>query len=245
MLENLKIVMLESPYTTLIDNPLAKDLFAQMAELKIKGYKEMYQHGVLPLDATDFVGTHLLVCQEGKEGLRVVMGYKSTNLSVCDQFSLPFSIYEIVKNHGSIPCREEFEYFLSRCRQNKQEVSYDTSWTIDPKVRGDKELQGVLKDLTCALLVHHHLDYGIKYWLTFGICKYKTDLYFEKIGAKDVSKHSRLKQPVLFQTEARTMLCDVDDYTTFALETAQKYLGMWQARLTIKATNEEERLVAA
>jgi hypothetical protein len=89
MIPNLQIVVLESPYDNMND-PLVRDLFSKIVQLKIEGYRLVYPYGVLPVDSYDFIATHHLVCREINGSYQVLMGVKYITLKKCLTHNLPF-----------------------------------------------------------------------------------------------------------------------------------------------------------
>ncbi|MBT3980222.1 MAG: hypothetical protein HOE90_02650 [Bacteriovoracaceae bacterium] len=134
MANQLTLVILENFYQC-CEDPLAKDLFGQMAALKCLGYSNIYGDGVLAFDKDDLFGTHLLVCDKHQGNLRVLSGYKSVNYSSCKKFGFNFAIKNMIAANGSSQCLEELESVITKCEKEGHEISYDTTWTILPHVR--------------------------------------------------------------------------------------------------------------
>ena len=51
---NIRLVVIDCPYESW-HAPFPRELFAKMVDLKLRGFKSHYSHGVLPLDTTDFL----------------------------------------------------------------------------------------------------------------------------------------------------------------------------------------------
>lgn len=212
--------------------PEVQKLLGRMINMKVEGYTSQHGEGVLSIDTTDFIGSHLLLCQvEASGDLTPIMGYKSTKRSDCNRFGVDFPIERIVREHGTQKCFSELSALFSRCEKSNAEITYDTSWTISPTVRVQESLKKEIKDITTAIAVHHHRDFNIPHWLTFGICKFKTDMFFSKWGLKPVSSQALLKHPFLKGSDAITMHCDVSEHSQYAYEMADKYSALWSDRI--------------
>ncbi|MBT3980223.1 MAG: hypothetical protein HOE90_02655 [Bacteriovoracaceae bacterium] len=75
----------------------------------------------------------------------------------------------------------------------------------------------------------------------------KTDQYFQKIGATDISSSPWLIHPTIkyledyapvSDVEARSMICDIDNYTDYAYGIADKYASMWEERIVIAPVDQ-------
>ncbi|MGZ5279528.1 MAG: hypothetical protein ACXWC9_06280, partial [Pseudobdellovibrionaceae bacterium] len=97
--QNLRFVVLKSPFQiwTQLENDTFKDLFHDMVRLKLQGYGLEYPRGVLPVDTSDFIATHLLVCKEEGSRLRPIMGFKTTSFADCEHHQIAFPALGLVQ----------------------------------------------------------------------------------------------------------------------------------------------------
>lgn len=244
MLSDLCVVILECPYITLSQQN-GREIFSNMMNVKIKGYASVHDDKVMPVDTTDFIATHMIVADKRAPFEKIYMSYKSTSYKMCDRYSLPFPFMTMLKNHAPTECFSKMEEIMKSCREKNEDLSYDTGWTINPEIRGDKEFQSILKDLITLFVVNHHNDYRIPHWVTLGICKVKTDQYFLKMGLEEISTNSILLHPFLHNTDARAVISMNGKYTDFVFETAKKYQFLWDNRIVISSKDLIEAEKAA
>jgi hypothetical protein len=231
-LRDLCIVVLECPYQNLSLEE-AKITFSNMINTKIEGYKAVHNDGVMPVDTTDFIATHLIVANKNDPFNDIYMSYKSISYKTCEKYNIPFPFMTLLKNHAHPDCLLKMEEILEECKKLNQDLSYDTGWTINPKVRGNTDLQADLKEIITMFVLNHHRDYQIPHWVTLGICKVKTDQYFLKMGLQEISNNALLAHPYLHLTEARAVISMNEEYTPYVFETAKKFQHLWDNRITI------------
>jgi hypothetical protein len=178
----LKLVVLEN-FSGIPDDPQARDIFMQMAALKIKGYGNMRGTGIIALDSTDFFGTHLLM-GEAREGggIRILGGYRSVRLSECQHFGMRFPTLAILESSGLREKVPEVQRILDSAVSRKIEISYDSSFTILPEARAVPGLSRELRDLMTVLCIHYHADHGVPEWLTQGMVDFKVNEYLMWMG---------------------------------------------------------------
>lgn len=242
--DDLQVVILEAPNETLLV-PDGKELFANIMELRIRGYTNIHSNAILPMDTTDFLATHLLVCTKENPLENVLMSYKSTSYKLCQKFNLAFPFTTILEKSAHPDCVSEMKKILDDCEKTGKDLSYDAGWTVNPKIRENKELQMALKEIVVSFLVHHHRDYAIPHWVTFGICKVKTDQLFLKMGASEISNHPMISHPYLLQADARALISKDHVYTEYAMDISRKYQDMWESKLTISIDQQKNQKKAA
>lgn len=233
----LHVVVLDDP-SQIWEAPQVPDLFARAIGLKLAGYRDKYPSGVLPVDATDFVGTHVLVCREQGGQLDPVMGFRSLTYSRCRFHYLTFPLLSIARNSNAPKHARCVEEEIRRCEAQGIELHYNGGWTIHPKVREDATLRPLFKDLMVALDYFHH-DGGRKPYelLGAGVIRLKTDAFFESYGYESlgfegvplapVQSHYLAGEPVRF--------IQVKKYTQRAYDCAERFKGLWDQRLVYSA----------
>lgn len=231
-LADLQIVVLESPNETML-YPEAKKLFSNIVELRIKGYTDVHSNAILPLDTTDFIATHLLVCTKDNPFDNVLMSYKSTSFLICKKFNIAFPFMAILEKNAHPNCSNEMKRVLEECEKKHEDLSYEAGWTMDPIIRENKELNKILKEMVTTFVINHHRDYAIPHWATLGICKVKTDQLFLKMGLKEISDKPMLSHPYLLQTDARAVIVMNNGYSDYTFQTCKIYQDLWDDRITI------------
>src|SRR4051794_13077167 len=98
--EYLKLAVINCPYDNW-DNSSVRDLFCRIIGLKLAGYRGKHPYGALPLDTTDFVATHVAIgIDEGLQGFRPIMAYKTVTQERCKIHNLPFPALTLARASG-------------------------------------------------------------------------------------------------------------------------------------------------
>lgn len=239
---SLQVIVLDSPYDQLTD-PDAQKLFASLMALKVTGYGQVHGTNPLPFATCDFIGTHLIVSDKSDPFGKIYMAYKSVSLAQCQRFNLDFPFLSILQKAQNPTCWLEMKNVIADCQAKGQDISYDTGWTIHPGVREIPELQNLLKEIVPTFVTNHHRDYNIPNWVTFGICKVKTDQFFLKMGLAEISQEPLISHPYLGNVPARAVIAR-GQYSAYFHETAEKYQWLWDKRLTLSAKTKETKKAA-
>jgi hypothetical protein len=162
---SLKVVALECPYDNW-SSDATQEAFGRMVGLKLQGYREEYPYGILPVDATDFVATHHMVCEEytvdGPHGttreMRPIMAYKSVRWARCRVHRLPFPLVAVAKACGQSELERTVRSILERCEATGKDVFYDSAWTMRPDVRKDPARKKLLHRIMRGIYVLAHRE---------------------------------------------------------------------------------------
>ena len=234
--DKLCIIVLESPYQNLSLQE-ARVVFSNIIDVKIQGYTHIHEDGVLPVDTTDFLGTHLIVANRENPFEDIYMSYKSISYKTCEKYNVPFPFLTLLQNHAHKECAMEMERILKECKSKGEDLAYNTGLTMNPKIRNDENLRKILKEMITTFVVNYHNIYEIPHWATLGICKVKTDQYFIKMGLKEISNNPLMSHPYLKQAESRAVISMNQEYSDYVFHTAEKYQGLWDNRITINLNN--------
>lgn len=240
---NLQVIVLESPYDCL-DSADSQKLFASLMALKVKGYGKVHGENPLPFATCDFIGTHLIVADKRDPFGTLYMTYKSVSLEQCQRFNLEFPFLSILQKAKNDVCYQAMKQIVDESIEQQKAISYDTGWTIDPAVREDADLQAALKDILTTFVVNHHRDYEIPHWVTFGICKVKTDQFFLKMGLSEISSEPIISHPYLGHQPARAVIAKDHVYTEFTHQTASRYQTLWDTKMTIGPAQRKTKVAA-
>lgn len=234
-MSNLQIIVIKEPILTLTNfqDSFQNSLFSKMLSLKYHGYSNRHNKNTLPIDTTDFIGTHLIVCENEGDELIPLMAYKSTTVETCEKYNLKFPFLGLLENSGNKVCLNETHDLINKLKKNNSSLSYDTSWTMSQKLEGLREKRDYLKEILQMLLVKHHTDYNIPNWVTFGICKMKTDLLFKSMGGIEISQEPLIKHPGLNGQDAVAILLPSNNYQFEALRMSKKHELLWKNKIEI------------
>lgn len=242
-LSDLQIIIFNSPYDSL-EMKDTQYLFSKLMALKVRGYSKVHDQNPLPFATCDFIGTHLLVCGKENPMDNIYMSYKSVSLNQCLRFNLDFPFLSILQKSKNEICYEAMKSIVDECINNKENISYDTGWTIDPGVRENPELQIALKEIVTTFVINHHKQYGIDHWVTFGICKVKTDLFFLEMGLEEISASPFISHPYLGNVQARAVICKDHNYSLYTHRTAKKYQFLWDQKLEVGIIPDKKKVAA-
>ena len=227
---DLQIVVLDNPYNA-IEYPLIQKFFAKTCALKVNGYRARFDYGVLPWGTTDLFGTNILICEKVDGNLEPICGYKSVALSKCREFNLPFCPLLAAKDNPSI-CNA-VEEIIKSCDKRSIDISFDSSWTVSPDLRGRKEFKKHLRAMIISLTMGHHDEYNIAEWITSGTIRMGTHDYFKSMGLKEVGEDPVYQHPLLFNSDC--MMFYLQEYSKLAFKMHERYRFLWDNRIELNA----------
>jgi hypothetical protein len=234
-----KLLILESPFENW-GNPLVESIFSKMVTLKKKGYGGCYANGVLPIDTTDFLSTHVLLCEIERDGnFTPVMGYKTITLQKCRQYNLNFPGLSLVQNAKMPVHSEVVQSIIERCEKEQRSLAYLGSWTMNPAYRHRQLLKKELKEAFMAFYRMVYREQNVAEVLIGGTLRFKTEKLFSDLGHRPLSLDGQplspihvahlVKEPVLVMHSA--------DFNETSLEAEKKWHGVWEDRMIIENEN--------
>jgi hypothetical protein len=181
VIRDYQLIELDDPHCCW-ENPEARTLFEHTTSLKFQGYGRKYPHGVVPVDTTDWIATHYLVCKKD-EGLQPTMGFKRVTLERCQEHYLAFPPYNVTKANGYDRHHDAMKSLMSRFETHPELLSYTGAFTISPNVRGDSILVKALSETMIA--IHHlfHQDAGKDHEIiTAGVVRFHVEELLTRFG---------------------------------------------------------------
>jgi hypothetical protein len=239
VIDDLRIVILNCPYDTW-EGAETRELFGAMAALKLRGYRDDYAYGVLPLDTTDFVGCHYLLCEDRLGVLQPIMGCRMTSLERCRVHRLPFPALTLAEMVDARRHAEAIRAIMERCERQDIGIVYDGSWTIDPQTRRDRRL---LHEIFTAMFVMVHDAYAIRETIAGAVLRLKTARHLSSWGYQPLELDGALLPPVAVQPLLGELvtLMHLREFTASARSIADRYRVLWEQRLTIEASTAAPR----
>lgn len=234
-LNKYRILTLTYPYEMLSDKSVAT-YFNQILTMKIRGYQAEYPEGVLPIDTTDFIALHHIVCLELKNELRPIMGFKTTPYSRSLKHRVPFPALSLVNQAKAPEHAKALETIIARCQAEKRELAYASSWTIDPAFRKDKSSSSELKGMFEALYVLGHKDYNVDEMILGGTLRFKTEIMFHKMGHNPLVDANNNELPAIQVNHLfgePVLVMHAKQFTPYADQCAERFQNMWDQRLEI------------
>lgn len=239
MIPKLRIVVLECAYDV-HESKQAGRLFWDMVGLKCGRYKDEYPYGALPVDTTDFVGTHLMVCEElGNGDLTPLVAYRSMTLSRCNTHRLEFPLLSAVKKSGDRQHADVICNALEDCTRRGIDISYESSWAVrqDARSATNKEFGSLLRELVAVMAVHHHDDFDIPESLAGGVVRFKTGKTYTFLGYDRLQKDGAILPVIenygLYGEQAE--LWHLTKFSDQARLLAKKYRSLWDQKLILSA----------
>lgn len=234
---DLRIVVMKNPFG-LWSSPEAvpfMELFHGMIGLKLRGYGAEYPEGVLPVDTSDFIATHLLVCHQREGRLQPLTGFKSTLSSDCDLHRVSFPALGLVQSAEASPHIEYVKATMERCQAAGSRLAYTGSWTIEPELRKNRELAQILVGLFRATYIFHHLDAGVDEIFTGGTMRFKADVLLGRLGHDPLEIQGEKLPPIhvkhLFGE--KVLLLHLRQFCEQAKASVEMYRRLWDERLIL------------
>lgn len=244
--QKLKAVVLECPYD-IWNDPHARQTFCKVVALKFEGYRKEYNYGVLPVDATDFICTHHIVCDSSAEGLTPLMAYKSVTLRRCRIHNLSFPPLGLLRMTGSTAHADAVERIVQDCDRAGRELIYGGSMTITPQARANPELVQQLWEMIIASSLAYDIEHGVDEAVCFGTVRFKMHRIFHSMGYASLKKDGITLDPVRipFVFNDGAGLFHRKAISPYGLSLVEKYKAWWKARIEIKSQTEKNEQQAA
>lgn len=238
-----RVVVLDCPYDD-FNRPETRQLFDQMVDVRIRGYQAAYGYGVLPLDGTDFIGTHVLFCEERAQSLRVVSTMKSVSYERCRRFNASFPAIGLALASKQEHQVRYVEREIRDAESSGTDISYIAGWTIDPVWKHENRAEvPMLRDLYAMANVFWHMESGVRRILIGGNVRFKTDRFFERLGfeyGRDEEGSPLPSFGASFAFGEPVILLGLRSHSRFAEETAGRLRPLWEERLVL-AQHEPRR----
>lgn len=241
----LKFVILGSPYDTW-KHPLTEKLFARLMGLKLSGYGHEYPYGVLPVDTTDFIADHLIICEEDDLGLKPICSIKSTSLEQCKIHNVTFPALALMRQAEAFEHAYAIEKIMNKATSEKADLRYVGSWTIDPEQRGNKEWGDIMRELFSAMFVSYHLE-SKSQTIAGGTLRFKIDKYVQWLGHQPLSMNGQPLSTVRVQHLAgeENLFTHLTSFTFEARSVAKKWQTLWDERIVIPRDQTRRNIKAA
>ncbi len=231
-----QVYTLNEAFSNWNDNKV-QEVFTKIIALKKDGYENKYPDGVLPVDTTEFVGTHVILAKVEVDRITPIMGFRSITLDTCEKHFLTFPLLQIAKSADAKLHQEMTNKIIGECKKNNVLVHYNGGWTIHPEFRRDQDKNFELKEMMIALdfLYHDHGHHPYEV-LGAGVLKYKTDLYFKKYGYDfmlDNDNNELLTIPSFYLGGEFIRFLHVKRYNELARKMGDKFKYLWDQRIEL------------
>ncbi len=227
---NLRLVIIDEPIH--VDDPEACELWRKAIWSKEKGYRNHYKSTIIPAGADDFIATHLIVADQKPSGEMIpVAMYKSLRLSQSLKFNLPFGALQLLKG-----TQYENSRVVNSLIKENGDISYDSSWTINPTYKISSKLSLTIRDCMTTLACNYHLSFGFSRWIAAGSKQYKVDQYLKWLGCEELLPEFSLS--IIDGAEVQMMYHpNTKNQNESVLRVAEKYQYLWDTRILFKPTS--------
>jgi hypothetical protein len=235
--KNYQFVLIRSPHE-LMGYQSVREIFPKVIDLKTTGYRQEYDKHVLPFDSSDFIASHLLLCEKGTKGeLIPVLGFKSVTLEKCDAHRISFPMFGMLENETTNePYKAVLKTILDQHRYDgtSAKIAYNGSFTVLPRLRENKVLMKELWDITFSLLTNYYSEYDIDHVVAICSTKFNVHKKKESLGWNFIQGPSGLLEPYncrsLFDASFVPMeLVGVREKSSVP---SSKFKDMWEDRVT-------------
>ena len=236
--KKLKFVILDCPIDHWND-PVVKNLFQKLIDLKLKGYRSRYGSAVLPIETVDFIATHVLTCEETADGLVPLMGNRCITTERCKRFNMKFPLLSLVEECQSPVHVQAIEKFLHHTTKNSR---YFGSWTGDPELaQTSPEFFKELFHMFYASQVYACPNAEKEEIFTCGNLVLKTERHIKFLGYDEFKDGDQALPPFsafFISNHPSVVFKTSKGYSDLAKLDAEKYKQLWENRIIISSSDE-------
>lgn len=226
--EQLRFVTLDCPLERWRD-PDVRAAFAEMVRLKMLGFSSQHAAGVMPVDTSDFIASHVLTCVEGSDGLHLVSAFRTISSERCREFNLTFSAESLAIAAGAREHAEAVREFVGQ----DGGVGYLGSWTIHPSARDNAALRAALRDDFALGAILAHEEAGIPRIVVGATLRFKVDRLLSPVGFRPLSLKGAELPPIQVRHlhgEPVLLMCRGKADAPREVEALR---GRWEARVAL------------
>jgi|GEM_PF-1618667 len=234
MFSQYQLFVLENPSNNW-DDVLQQEIFFKIAKLRLEGYRHEYGPTVMPLNTGDFYCTTLALFEKEADSFVPLATARICRYSVCKYYNITFPLLAITANGGNTLLHREVERIISEVDYNHKDISYDSSWTMTPKLR-KTQLGTIVNLVFISQWINYHLDHSLDDFIVSATIKVKTDTFFNKLGGIPVVKNSLYSLKEVNNEDA--VILRINEFSDFAMRLAKEYRYIWENRITIKSLEE-------
>lgn len=227
-----------------------RDIMPKIFEFKTEGYRAEYPDEVLPYDTSDFISSHILLCEDGSRGLVPVMGFKSVTLEKCHKHRINFPVFGMLnpEDESKITKQTLEEIVNSYLFTNSStKLAYNGSFTVSPSIRKDKDLMKHFWDIGFSMFANYYIDEKIDHTLAVCATKFNVHKKKQEMGwnfiMKDGVQLPEYECPSLFG--AKLIPMEITDISVKCKEQSKKFKQMWEERIIIDLSHLQKKDEAA
>ena len=246
LLDRLQVVVLDCPFDTFAD-PLTQKYFGRYIALKLDGFMNEYEKGILPLGAYDFIGTIVMICEKNGDELQPITCFKSTTLDRAKEFNLAFELTHLFHTEAERENCEYVEGLISRVVSEGKKLGYNSSWTMSAKWGRGTPLRKFMLNLSVSALANYYTEYGIQEVLSAGVLRFKIDQFQKNMGFDFIQYNGKALPPMetWFAKKEKVLLMHLTKFSVETLAAAKAYRSLWDRRITLDSAHFEKKKSAA
>ena len=243
----LRVAVLECPYDTFTSSDFTRDFLTSIFKLKFEGYRKHYPYGIMPVSEYDFMATHVSICLEDGERLLPLAAFKSITNVVCDKFRVAFPVvsHKFGSFKDDFPTHvEALNLWQQGCEDRQETYAYNASWTMRTDL--DKDLRGICRELTYALLHFHYNHQKIQNMINSTACTHNVNINEEFMGLKYLKDKNGnflepFSSPVFYEQPFQLMYFDKSGLSDIFVQDCKKYQPLWDSRLVLNSKMLEQK----
>lgn len=237
-----RLVQMDSPFEQW-DDPLIRQLFERTMTLRINGYGRKYPSGVIPFDISSWYASHFLLCEDS-EGFQPVMGFQRVTLEQYRKHYAPFAPLTSCKQAGRAEHIRAMEELVAQADDRPEKLSYTGGFTVDPKLRANRELVGELCSLMVVLHYFFHREAGEGHEIvTAPTIRFNIDSLLSPYGFLPLVDPGEEgdKSDVSFASYAgeKVRFMGVKTFNREMIQLAERYQSLWDNRILLCRTFHE------
>jgi len=226
--DDLRFVTLDCPLERWRDLNV-RAVFDEMVYLKKLGFGAQHAAGVMPVDTTDFIGSHVLSCIDAADGLHVAAAFRVISCERCRAFNMTFSAEALALQAEARTHAAAVREFVG----GDARVGYVGSWTVHPSVHANVPLRAALHDdFTLGALLALQ-DAGIPRLVVGATLRFKVDRLLSAVGFLPLAHEGVPLPPIAvrhLRGEPVLLMCRDEAEAPQGMEALH---GRWSARVAL------------
>lgn len=242
----LRLVELFNPFDNWQDEQV-REMLKKLIGLKISGFNETYED-VLPMDQTDLVADHIIICVEDGVELKPISTFKVVRLSIANRFKFNLPCQNILESLNiNNQAKEHLDYFY-KLKKNielcEEDLFYPCSWTTLKEYRGKEEYALNVKWALLSNVYFYMNHFVITDSIVLGMKHIKTDEVLKSMGYEEIlineERLKHLKNPAFNNQEV--LLLHMKNYSREFLDIKDRYIDLYENRIILGESNKQFNL---
>ena len=191
--QNLRIVVIDCPIENW-NHRVVKETFHKMVDLKLSGFRSRMPSNYLPVDASDYIGTHMLVCEEVCGNLTPLTGFKGISADRCLHYGQQFTGRTCISSVQSEIHKSVLNQYIDDALAPGYRLSYIGSYAVAPNT--PKRIKAELLRLIFQLIAFYQVNFKLTRLLAIGSTRSRTNITLRKLGFEPLMHQGSTMAPV-------------------------------------------------